>query len=97
MMLLDILGSKKRLQILKLLSKEDQYVSQIMKKLKMDGKNTKHHLDTLEKTNIITTYPQGRKKYYKLNREIQLKITPPPEGTFQLLTLTNNKQQTTKK
>ncbi|OUJ18360.1 Transcriptional regulator ArsR family [Methanonatronarchaeum thermophilum] len=92
MMLLDILASKKRLQILKLLSNEDQYVSQIMKKLKMDGKNTKHHLDTLENTNIITSYKKGRKKYYKLNTEIKLKVTPPPEGTFQLLALQNQNQ-----
>ncbi len=92
-MLLEAIGNKKRLQILHLLSKQDHYVSQIMKKLSMDGKNTKHHLDKLEKHGLITSYREGRKKYYKLNREIQLQITPPPEGRFQLLAIQKNQEK----
>ncbi|MFB6075892.1 MAG: ArsR/SmtB family transcription factor [Candidatus Aenigmatarchaeota archaeon] len=84
--MLDILGSKKRLQILKILSREDRYVSQIMDLADMDGKRAKHHLEKLESEGLIESYMDGRRKYYKLKKEIHLEITPPPEGKFLVYT-----------
>jgi predicted transcriptional regulator len=80
--MLEVLSSKKRLQILKLLSRRDRYVSEIMELTSMDGRNAKHHLDALEESGLIQSYPQGRKKYYRLIKEIHLEISPPPEGRF---------------
>ncbi len=77
-----VLASKNRLQILKLLSRRDRYVSEIMELASMDGRNAKHHLDTLEESGVIQSYQQGRKKYYRLTKEIHLEISPPPEGRF---------------
>ena len=88
-MLLDVIGSKKRLEILKLLSRGDKYVSQIMDLAKMDGKRAKLHLDKLEETGLITSYKRGRRRYYKLQQEIRMEIKPPPKGKF-LLYKTNN-------
>lgn len=84
--MLDIIGSKKRLQILKVLSREDRYVSQIMDLADMDGKRAKHHLDELEEKDLIESYMDGRRKYYTLKKEIHLEITPPPEGRFLVYT-----------
>lgn len=84
--MLDILGSKKRLEILKLLSEGDKYVSQIMDLAKIDGKQAKFHLEKLENSELIKSYKEGRRKYYHLKKEIQLEINPPPEGKFLLYT-----------
>ena len=85
----EILGSKKRLEILKLLSEEDMYVSQIMDRTRLDGKNTKFHLDKLENSGLIESYRDGRRKYYSLVKEVRLEIVPPPEGKFLLYTSEN--------
>ncbi|MFB6088839.1 MAG: ArsR/SmtB family transcription factor [Candidatus Aenigmatarchaeota archaeon] len=84
--MLEILGSKKRLEILKILSRRDMYVSEIMEKLHMDGKRAKHHLKKLEEADLVETYRKGRRRYYSLNKEIHLEITPPPEGKFLVYT-----------
>ena len=85
-MLLDTIGSKKRLEILKLLSEGDKYVSQIMDLAQMDGKRAKFHLDKLESEELVESYEEGRRKYYRLKKEIRLEITPSPEGKFLLYT-----------
>ncbi len=82
---IDVIGSQKRIEILKELSQGDKYTSQLMENLQMDGRNAKHHLDTLEEEGVIENYYDGRRKYYKLKKEIRLKITPPPEGKFVLV------------
>jgi predicted transcriptional regulator len=84
--MIDVLSSKNRLQILRLLSRRDRYVSEIMELASMDGKNAKHHLDALEKSGLIMSYSLGRKKYYRLVKEVHLEISPPPEGRFILYT-----------
>ncbi|MFP3951736.1 MAG: ArsR/SmtB family transcription factor [Candidatus Bathyarchaeia archaeon] len=84
--MLEVLSSKSRLKILRLLSRRDRYVSEIMELASMDGRNAKHHLDTLEESGIIQSYSRGRKKYYRLLKEIHLEISPPPEGKFVLYT-----------
>jgi DNA-binding transcriptional ArsR family regulator len=52
----------------------------------MDGRNAKHHLDALEESGLIESYQQGRRKYYRLVKEVHLEISPPPEGRFILYT-----------
>jgi len=84
--MLEVLSSKNRLQILKLLSRRDRYVSEIMELASMDGRNAKHHLDALEESGLIEGYLQGRRKYYRLLKEVRLEISPPPEGRFILYT-----------
>ncbi len=82
--MIEILGAEKRLEILKLLSEGDKYVSEIMEQAKIDGKNAKFHLDKLKDNEIIDSYKDGRRKYYTLKKEIKLEINPPPEGKFLL-------------
>ena len=78
----EVIASKNRLEILKTLSRRDSYVSEIMEICKMDGKNAKHHLNVLEESGLINSYPKGRRKYYRLSGEIHLEISPPPGGRF---------------
>ena len=84
-MLVDALGSKKRLMILKSLSRGDKCVSELMKELKMDGKTAKYHLDVLERSGLIESKIVGRRKYYILKKEIKLEISPPPYRKFILI------------
>jgi predicted transcriptional regulator len=78
----EVIASKNRLEIMKILSRQDRYVSEIMELCKMDGKNAKHHLNALEEKGIIYSYTIGRRKYYRLSGEIHLEISPPPGGRF---------------
>lgn len=80
--MLQTIGSKKRLEILKLLSQKDHYVSQIMEQSNMDGKRAKHHLNILEEEGLVKSYWEGQRKYYALIKEVKLEIVPPPEGKF---------------
>ncbi|MFO8110157.1 MAG: winged helix-turn-helix domain-containing protein [Thermoplasmata archaeon] len=75
---LKILGSKSRLRILHKLSRRDMYVSEIMDRVPMDGKNCKHHLSSLERAGIVSSRIEGRRKYYTLEKEIRLFISPHP-------------------
>jgi len=81
-MILDAIGSKKRLLILKMLSKGERCVSEIMEELEMDGKTAKHHLDVLERAGLIESRIVGRRKVYRLIKEIRIEISPPPKRRF---------------
>ena len=83
-MLLEAVGSKKRLLILKMLSKGDKCVSELMEELKMDGKTAKYHLNLLEKCDLVESRVVGKKKYYRLKKEIRLEISPSPYRRFVL-------------
>lgn len=84
--MLELLGSKKRLEIMKLLTDRDMYVSELMDLAKLDGKRAKFHLEKLEDSGMVESYKKGRRKYYTLNKEVRLEIVPPPEGKFLLYT-----------
>ncbi|PTD94143.1 transcriptional regulator [archaeon SCG-AAA382B04] len=84
-MLMDAISQKNRIKILKQLTNKDHYFSELMNQLNIDGKNLKHHLQKLRQEDIITTYKDGRKKYYSLEKQITLKMTPPPQGKFILI------------
>lgn len=83
-MLIDAVSSKNRLKILKQLTRKDKYFSEIMEQIKIDGKNLKHHLKTLEDEDIIRSYKEGKRRYYSLEKDIRLEITRPPQGRFML-------------
>ncbi len=84
--MLDIIGSKKRLEIMKYLSQENRYVSELMDLTNMDGKRVKHHLERLEDEGLIESYKEGRRRYYRLVKDIKLEVSKPPEGKFLVYT-----------
>lgn len=86
MSLFDVLGSKPRLRILQELTAEPRYVSELADRIGMDGKSAVHHLEVLEEADVVESYRVGRRKYYRLQRRIELRATPGPDGTFQLYT-----------
>lgn len=61
---LEVLGSKPRLELLRLLSRRDMYVSELMEKVGMDGKTATHHLDVLTEAGLLDSYKDGRRRYY---------------------------------
>lgn len=79
---LEILGSKPRLELLRLLSRRDMYVSELMEDVGMDGKTATHHLDVLTEAGLLDSYKDGRRRYYTLVREVRLEITPSPNRRF---------------
>lgn len=79
---LDVLGSKPRLELLRLLSRRDMYVSELMEEVGMDGKTATHHLDVLTEAGLLDSYEDGRRRYYTLVREVRLEITPSPNRRF---------------
>ena len=85
LMLIEAIGSKKRLMILKTLSKGDKCVSELMRELKMDGKTAKYHSDVLERSGLIESKIVGKRNYYTLKKEIKLEISPPPHRKFILI------------
>lgn len=82
MTLLDVLGSKARLQIIRELTREPMYVSMLADRVGMDGKTAVHHLSTLEDAGLIEHYGDGNRKYYRLVKSVELRAVPPPERTF---------------
>ncbi|MFD1589398.1 ArsR/SmtB family transcription factor [Halorientalis brevis] len=82
MSLLDVLGSKSRLKILRALSHEPKYVTELAEEVGMDGKTAVHHLRTLEDAGLVEPYHRGNRKYYQLVRTVTLRAAPPPERTF---------------
>lgn len=81
---INVIGSKSRIKILHELSRKEMFVSELIEKLKLDGRNCKHHLDILEKNGIISSTFKGRRKYYSLKKEIILYISPSPKRRFEL-------------
>ena len=79
---LEVLGSKPRLELLRLLSRRDMYVSELMEEVGMDGKTATHHLDVLTEAGILESYKEGRRRYFTLVTEVRLEISPPPKRRF---------------
>lgn len=79
---IEVLGSKSRLELLRLLSRRDMYVSELMEDVGMDGKTATHHLDVLTEAGLLDSYKDGRRRYYTLVREVRLEITPSPNRRF---------------
>lgn len=79
---LELLGSKARLDILRVLSREDMYVSELMEEVGMDGKTATHHLDVLVDAGLLESYTEGRRRYFSLVREVQFEVSPSPNRRF---------------
>lgn len=79
---LEVLGSKARLELLRVLSQRDMYVSELMDEVGMDGKTATHHLDLLTEAGLLNSYTDGRRRYFTLVREVRLEVSPPPNRRF---------------
>lgn len=86
MSLIDVLGNGTRLEILRELSREPMYVSELAEATGMDGKTAVYHLSTLEEAGLVDWYMDGNRKYYELVRSVELRVAPPPERAFILQT-----------
>lgn len=84
MTLFDTLGSKARLKILRELTTEPRYVSELADNVGMDGKTATHHLSELEEAGLVESYRTNRRKYYRLVKTVELWAAPPPEQMFVL-------------
>lgn len=76
---LAILGSKQRLEILRVLAARDMYVSELMETVGMDGTTATHHLDVLGDAGLVESYREGRRRYFTLVRAVELEIVPSPK------------------
>ena len=90
--MIEALGSKKRLMILRSLSRGEKCVSELMNELRMDGKTAKHHLNVLEKHGIIDSELRGKRKYYRLKKEILIHVSPPPARKFVIAVVEREKK-----
>jgi predicted transcriptional regulator len=86
MSLLDVLGSKPRLRMIRELTEEPRYVSELADRVDLDGKSTVHHLSVLEEAGLVESYWTGQRKYFRLTQRIDLTASPSPERTFVLST-----------
>ncbi|MGQ3719247.1 ArsR/SmtB family transcription factor [Natrialba aegyptia] len=84
MSLIEAMGNGTRLEILRELSREPKYVSELTDAIGMDGKTAAHHLSTLEEAELVDWYMRGNRKYYQLTAAVELQLAPPPERTFVL-------------
>ncbi|MFA9427150.1 ArsR/SmtB family transcription factor [Natronorubrum sp. A-ect3] len=82
MSLLEVLGNTRRLKIIRELSREPKYVSELAETVGMDGKSAVHHLTALEEAGLVEHYQRGNRKYYRLIKDIELYAAPPPERSF---------------
>lgn len=82
MKLLEVFGAKNRIKIIRALTRRDMYVNELIDRIGMDGSTALHHLEKLEKADIITHYKVGRRKYYTLQKTLVFKASPPPNREF---------------
>lgn len=92
MSMLDVLGSTPRLRIVRELTDEPRYVSELADLVDLDGKTTVHHLSVLEEAGVVESYWVGKRKYFRLTCRIELTASPSPERTFVLSTSEPSRQ-----
>lgn len=86
MSMLNVLGNTNRLQIVKELTTEPRYVSELADRTDLNGKSTAHHLSVLEDAGLVESYWTGQRKYFRLTQRIELTASPQPDRTFVLST-----------
>lgn len=96
MKLLEVFGAKNRIKIIHELTRKDMYVNELIDSIGMDGSTALHHLNTLEKAGLITSYKVGRRKYYKLTASLLFKASPPPNREFILQAIPIKEQKENK-
>lgn len=75
MKILDLLGNKNRLEILKKLSKEPRYVTELSELLEIGRKAVIDHLRVLESSGLIEEFrSKGRRKYYRISDSFILRF-----------------------
>ncbi|RLI89313.1 MAG: ArsR family transcriptional regulator [Archaeoglobales archaeon] len=88
---LEVLGNESRRRILNLLSKKPCYVSEISYSLKMAPKAVLEHLEKLEKAGIVSSFEEGRRRYYFINRNMRIEISITPHKFETTITTGNRK------
>ena len=76
--ILEALGNESRRRILSLLSKKPCYVSEISYSLKMAPKTVIEHLEKLENAGLISSFEEGRRRYYYIAKTVRLEVLISP-------------------
>ena len=76
--IIEALANESRRRILQLLTKKPCYVSEISYALKMAPKVVLEHLDRLEKTGLIKSFEDGRRRYYYIDKSLNISISISP-------------------
>lgn len=76
--ILDILGNESRRRILELLSRKPCYVSEISYYLGMAPKVVIEHLEKLEKSGLVASFEEGRRRYYYIPSNTCLEVIISP-------------------
>ncbi len=76
--ILEVLGNESRRRILELLSKKPCYVSEISYYLGMAPKAVIEHLERLEKSGLVASFEEGRRRYYYIPRSLRLEVVISP-------------------
>jgi ArsR family transcriptional regulator len=73
--LLDILGNRNRRRIIQLLRQKPCFVTEISERLMISPKAVIEHLQLMEREHVLFSHSdEGRRKYYYLSRDIDVKI-----------------------
>ncbi len=75
---IEALANESRRRILQLLTKKPCYISEISYALKMAPKVVLEHLDRLEKVGLIRSFEEGRRRYYYIDRSLNISISISP-------------------
>jgi len=75
---LEALGNESRRRILELLSRKPCYVSEISYYLGMAPKVVLEHLEKLERAGLISSFVDGRRRYYYISTNLRLEVTISP-------------------
>ncbi len=76
--IIEALANESRRRIIQLLTKKPCYVSEISYALKMAPKVVLEHLDRLEKAGLIRSFEEGRRRYYYIDRSLNISISISP-------------------
>ncbi len=76
--ILDVLGNESRRRILELLSRKPCYVSEISYYLGMAPKVVIEHLEKLEKSGLVASFEEGRRRYYYIPSNTCLEVIISP-------------------
>lgn len=76
--ILEVLGNESRRRILELLSKKPCYVSEISYYLGMAPKVVIEHLEKLEKSGLVASFEEGRRRYYYIPTSLRLEVIISP-------------------
>jgi len=76
--ILEVLGNESRRKILELLSKKPCYISEISYYLGMAPKVVIEHLEKLEKSGLVASFEEGRRRYYYIPRSLRLEVVISP-------------------